>query len=389
MSVNPRVVHKRRETITALPLYYSGHLQRKNSNEQDFKKFFGELRGTTLFLYEDDTQHTYSEKMNLEKLKSMELVGHYQQKVPSTFNLNLHTEKVQLKMDNLDKGMEWRGYILTVIKKEVPSKLLPGQRLLLEEVLAQEKKRVHPGHRPPLPPRPDFLCAASPSPKHPKDEPDHKASTMPECFFKVSRDEAEKMLEANPEYGSIILRPSTRANNYALTLRQLTASGTAMKNFRVTPAKTGFVIELDKPVTLSSLNDVISYFLKKTEYRLQPYRASQPYDTSIDVPPAPKCINISPPLPKTVPKAQVAPMKRTETKPEESDYVVPDDCAPEYLDLNQSKSQFDGELREALKSRRANIYAANEKEELSIYQNQASSKSQSVAVQWDKDSSAA
>lgn len=38
----------------------------------------------------------------------------------------------------------------------------------------------------------------------------------------MTRQEAERMLEANPEYGGIILRPSTLAKNYALTLRQLT-----------------------------------------------------------------------------------------------------------------------------------------------------------------------
>lgn len=34
MSAHPRVVHKRRETITALPLYYSGHLLKKNTKEK-------------------------------------------------------------------------------------------------------------------------------------------------------------------------------------------------------------------------------------------------------------------------------------------------------------------------------------------------------------------
>lgn len=40
------------------------------------------------------------------------------------------------------------------------------------------------------------------------------------CFFNVTRQEAEQMLESNPEHGSIIIRPSTLPNNYALTLRQ-------------------------------------------------------------------------------------------------------------------------------------------------------------------------
>ena len=34
-------------------------------------------------------------------------------------------------------------------------------------------------------------------------------------------------------------------------------------------------------VTVSTLNDVLKYFLEKTEYRLHPYVVSQPYDTRI------------------------------------------------------------------------------------------------------------
>ncbi|KAM6999996.1 signal-transducing adaptor protein 1-like [Tautogolabrus adspersus] len=350
MSLHPRVVFKRRETITDLPLYYSGHLQKKSSKDQDFKKFYGELRGTTLFLYKDDTQATYTEKMDLEKLKSLELDISYQKKEPTIFTLLLHTDEVHLKMDNPEAGMEWKGYILTVTKKEIPSKLqlLPGQKLQLQEVLAMERKRNNPTQRPPLPPRPAFLqSTSSSSPPLPKDEPDLTASEMPVCFFNVSRSKAEQMLAENPECGSIILRPSALANNYALTIRQLKQSEGIMKNYRVTSTNAGFVIELDVPVTVSSLNDVVNYFLEKTEYRLQPYREFQPYDTRIDVSHAPKCISITSTAPKEVPKAQVAPMQRSETKeelsppptkPEEGEYVLPDDSRPEHHNLKPGEN---------------------------------------------------
>lgn len=42
------------------------------------------------------------------------------------------------------------------------------------------------------------------------------------CFLDVSRQEAEKLLESNPQYGSIIIRPSSLVNTYAVTTRQLT-----------------------------------------------------------------------------------------------------------------------------------------------------------------------
>ncbi|XP_034546442.1 signal-transducing adaptor protein 1-like [Notolabrus celidotus] len=400
MAVNPKAVFKRRETITALPLYHAGHLQKKNSTEKDFKKFFGELRGTTLFLYKDDTQDAYTEKMDLENLKSMELKGSFQKNVPAVFTLNLHSEEMHLKIGNPDSGMEWKGYILTVTKKEIPKNmmLLPGQRIKLQDVLTQERKR-NPTQRPPLPPRPDIPHADPPSPPTSKDKPDLTTSEMPGCFYDVTRDEAERMLEENPEYGNIILRPSTLANNYALTLRQQKPSGTIKRNFRVTSTKSGLVIELDVPVTVSSLNEVVNYFLEKTEYRLQPYRKSQHYDTRFDASPALK-INLTSPAPKMVPKAQVAPTQRSETIEKvpppstepEGDYVEPDDTRPDNPNKKMDKKKLDEELREALKVRRADYYAANDTEEGRLYMNQTQEESQPVeqaTAQWNKTSSKA
>lgn len=394
MAVPPRVVHKRRATITDLPLYYSGHLLKKHTEEKDYKKFYAELRGATLFLYKNDTQDTYTEKLELEKLKSMELDAPFQKKTPAVFTLTLQKEKVKLKMDNPDTGEEWRGFILTVVRKQIPGKLqlLPGQMMLLQEALDREKRRnpPSPSPRPALPPRPSFLRSPSPPPPRsplpspsapqPSNRPvqSSSSSTGLSCFYNVTRQEAERMLGANPECGGIILRPATQPNNYALTLRQVISSGPVMRNYRVTSTKnSGFVIELDKPVTVPSLNDVLKYFLEKTEYRLQPFVASQPYDLHIDMASAPKCVTISSPSPKTVPKAKVSPMMRWEGKdtPEsppdkavEGEYMVPDEHRPD--NHNLKLVQLDGQLREILQFRREAIYSSERKE--SPYENRIS-----------------
>ncbi|XP_075959508.1 signal-transducing adaptor protein 1-like [Anarhichas minor] len=395
MSLPARIVYKRRATITDLPLYYSGQLLKKLTKEKDFKKYYGELRGATLFLYKDDTQDTYTETLDLERLKSMELNSPYQRKEPTIFTLTLHTEEVQLKMENADTGEEWRGYILTVVKKQIPSKmqLLPGQMLLLQDALDQERRRTRAC--PALPPRPHFLLSAASSPTTPKDELDHCASELPACFLSVTRQEAEQMLEENPECGSIILRPSTVANNYALTLRQLTHSGPVIKNFRVTATNSGFVIELDTAVKVSSLDDVLQYFLEKTEYRLHPYMEFRPYDTRIDVSPAPKCISIASTTPKIVPKAQVAPMLHSQTKAEllppptkqqEDEYLVPEDQCPDVHNLKLV--QMDGELREVLKLRRENLYTETDMMEATTKRNETTVKSHSGTAQWTTESAA-
>ncbi|XP_077434809.1 signal-transducing adaptor protein 1-like isoform X2 [Vanacampus margaritifer] len=319
MSVPPRVSHKRRAHITALPLYYSGNLLKKHSYETDFKKYFAELRGDGLFLYKDETQDTYTDMLNLLQLRSMHLASPYQRKMPTIFTLKMHTEEIHLKMDNPDTGEEWWGYIMTMVKKEIPSQLqlLPGQRLLLEDALAQEKMRSSQMEKPPLPPRPAYLLGAptsAPPPIHSSPE------TLP-CFFNVTRQEAEQMLRQNPEYGGIILRPSTMANNYALTLRQVTAKGPVMKNYRLICSKSGFIIQLETAVTVSSLQEVLEYFLERTEYSLRPYTPGDIYDTRIEVTLSDSTSSTQ----KNVLKAQVPPVVRSQTKHGESEYVDPDE----------------------------------------------------------------
>ncbi|XP_076015716.1 signal-transducing adaptor protein 1-like [Genypterus blacodes] len=367
MDVYPRVVHRRRDTITALPLYHSGYLLKRNTGETDFKKYYGELRGATVFLYTDDTQYTYIEKLDLEKLKSMDLGVQHKGVKETVFTLPLQGQEVQLKVEM--RG-EWRGFILTVIKKEIPAhlQLLPGQRVRLEDALTQERRRRAPQSRPPLPPPSPYLPPAippasnspspstspsslyspspsnypspsslyspppsslpcpSPAPPEARDTLESSYSMIPACFHNVTREEAERMLEANPEWGSIILRPSTLQNSYALSLRQLAASGPKMKHYRVTSTKSGFVIELDRAVVVSSLDEVVKYCMEQTEYRLHPYMQAWAYNTHIEVPPAANWISCSPTAAKLVPKARVAPMP---TSPpiatEEDGYVVPCD----------------------------------------------------------------
>jgi hypothetical protein len=40
------------------------------------------------------------------------------------------------------------------------------------------------------------------------------------CFYAVSRKEATAMLEKNPSWGNMILRPGSDSKNYSITIRQ-------------------------------------------------------------------------------------------------------------------------------------------------------------------------
>lgn len=367
MATNLRVVSKRRETITALPLYHSGHLLKKDHKEKEFKNYYAELRGVTLFLYNDDTHDTYAERLELDQLKATDLDSLSKKKTQSILKLHLPTEEVHLKIENDSTREEWRGYILTVVKKEIPSKLelLRGQIVKLEETLRKEKSRKLALERPPLPPRPPHLQHTPTSPavstSPPKVQSVQSTPELPSCYFDVTREEAERMLDTNPSYGGIILRPSAQSRHYALTLRQVTPSGPVKNNFQVSPTKAGFVIKLDTPVTVSSLNEVLEYFLEKTEHRLRPFQTPS-YDTRIEVAPVPRGSNVDSSSFKSVPQAHVAPMQRSQpqeeppsppAEEEQGDYLNPDDVNPKKH--NVSPVRFDRDFQQHIVNKKKEL----------------------------------
>ncbi|XP_029626801.1 signal-transducing adaptor protein 1 [Salmo trutta] len=360
MAASPVGVYKRRDTITALPLYYSGHLLKKYTGEKDFKKCYGELRGSTIFLYTDQMHDTYSEKLDLQMLKSMVMDAPYQKNRSTIYTLTLSNEEVQLKVDNPNTGEEWRGFIMTVATREIPSKLqlLPGQILRLEEVLSEEQKRQ--ALCSPLPTT-TYPIRPSSSSSSPGNTYDSTLSGIPPCFFPVSRQKAEKMLKENTEYGNIILRPSTDNTNYAITLRQDNPSGPVMKNYKVLSIDTGFIIELNSPVTVPSLAAVLDHFLMETEFRLEPFLVPQTYDTCIELPPEKSTLPS-----KTVLRARVAPMIHTQSPAGDTPPSYPIPLIPskateegkEYQDADDI-SDLHQELRIAVQRRKEQLYTGS------------------------------
>lgn len=302
-----RAIGKRRETITSLPLYFNGQIQKKTTAERGFNMYHGELRGSTMFFYTDEKQETYCERLELNGLKSMTPMSSYLESTTPVYTLKFSNKEVQLKTDNPDTGEMWRGYILTVANLKVPSglQLLPGQYIRLNEVQIQEQeRRAQPSAG--IPPSMDVPGPRSNTPND-DSEYDSTLSLIPSCYMSVSREEAEKLLEENPDYGSIILRPATDQKNYSITMRQVFPSGPVMKNYKVLSTATGFCIQLDKPVTVETLGQVVDHFMERTGYELQPFVKPQAYDTRIELPPPAVA-----PKPKVIPKARVAPTIHTQ-----------------------------------------------------------------------------
>ncbi|XP_049645986.1 signal-transducing adaptor protein 1 [Suncus etruscus] len=258
----PRRIFQERLTITALPLYFEGFLLVKRSEYQEYKCYWTELRGTTLFFYTDKKSTTYVDKLDIIDLTC--LTDHNStEKNCAKFTLVLPKEEVQLKTENTESGEEWRGFILTVTELSVPQdvSLLPGQVIRLHEVLEREKKRRIETEWP------------STSLKNEKESIEDYVDVlnpMPLCFYSVSRKEATEMLEKNPSLGNMILRPGSDSKNYSITIRQ-EIDVPRIKHYKVMSVGNNYTIELEKPVTLPSLFSVIDYFVKETRGNLRPF----------------------------------------------------------------------------------------------------------------------
>ncbi|XP_045041664.2 signal-transducing adaptor protein 1 isoform X5 [Desmodus rotundus] len=221
----PRRIFQERLKITALPLYFEGFLLVKRSEYQEYEHYWTELRGTTLFFYND---------------------------------------KKNTMTENTESGEEWRGFILTVTELSVPEdvSLLPGQVIRLHEVLEREKKRRIETEQ---------LPSTSPEKEtEPSEDYVDVLSPMPACFYTVSRKEATEMLEKNPSLGNMILRPGSDSRNFSITIRQ-DSDMPRIKHYKVTSVGKNYTIELEKPVTLPNLFSVIDYFMKETRGNLRPF----------------------------------------------------------------------------------------------------------------------
>uniref|UniRef100_A0A8D0GJG4 Signal transducing adaptor family member 1 n=1 Tax=Sphenodon punctatus TaxID=8508 RepID=A0A8D0GJG4_SPHPU len=235
----PRLIFQERLRITALPLYYGGFLSVRYPQDQ-VKCYWTELRGTTLFFYSDKKNTKYIDKLDLINLMSVADINPAQSSC-AMFILMLPDEEVEIKIDDPERGEEWKSFILTVRELSVPpsGSLLPSQVTRLREVLARERKRRAALEKPPSDP---FSLPVS----HNGDSPS-MPDAPPECFYAVSRKEAVEMLEKDPTSGNLILRPGSDCKNYSVTIRQV-IDAPCIKHYRVVSTGQAYRIDVDKPV---------------------------------------------------------------------------------------------------------------------------------------------
>ncbi|XP_030640232.1 signal-transducing adaptor protein 2b [Chanos chanos] len=250
------------------PCYYEGYLEKRSFKDKVPRRLWTCLCGNTLFFFNNTKEADYVEKLDLSGVISVsDDSSHDRNLEAARFNLHMKDGDMKVTAPSLEARELWKGFILSVVKLEVPSSLnlLPGPIHMMRETVEKEKERQQ-----------SFpVSAPTPSDYVPL-VPD-----MPACFQQVSRTEAELLLERNPKCGNLLLRPGRDGSSFAITTRQ-ELNGSVFRHYRVTRRpEGGFAIEVENRIPCATLHDVVTHLIERTGGTLQPFIMEKPYEESI------------------------------------------------------------------------------------------------------------
>lgn len=231
--------------------YYESFLEKKGPCDQDYRRFWAGLQGPTIYFYSSNRDFQPLEKLELRTF--VKITDHPPQRGsrdPGTyFTLVLWDQEIKFKVESLESLEVWKGFILTVMELRVPSNLtlLPGHLYMMAEVLAKEQAR--------------------------------RTLEVPSCFLKVSRLEAQLLLERYPECGNLLLRPSGDGKDgVSVTTRQLLNGTPVVRHYKVKKEGAKYVIDVEDPFSCSSLDAVVHYFVSHTKRALVPFLMEEDYE---------------------------------------------------------------------------------------------------------------
>lgn len=236
----------------ALPSHYhESFLEKKGPHDRDYKKFWAGLQGLTIYFYNSNRDYQHVEKLDLGAfVKLTDEAPRGISHDPGThFNLVVRNQEIKFKVESLESREMWKGFILTVVELRVPSNLtlLPGHLYMMAEALAKEEAR--------------------------------RALEMPSCFMKVSRLEAQLLLERYPECGNLLLRPSGDCTDgVSVTTRQTLNGVPVVRHYKVKREGPKYVIDVEEPVSCDSLQAVVNYFVLQTKKALVPFLLDEDYE---------------------------------------------------------------------------------------------------------------
>ncbi|XP_024601677.1 signal-transducing adaptor protein 2 isoform X3 [Neophocaena asiaeorientalis asiaeorientalis] len=234
--------------------YHESFLEKKGPRDRDYKKFWAGLQGLTLYFYSSNRDSQHMEKLDLGMFVKLtdEAPRGSSHDHGTHFCLVLQNQEIKFKVESLESREMWKGFILTVVELRVPSNLnlLPGHLYMMAEVLAKEEAR--------------------------------RALEMPSCFLKVSRLEAQLLLERHPECGNLLLRPSGDGAGGVSVSTLQTLNGTpVVRHYRVKREGPKYVIDVEEPFSCTSLDAVVNYFVSHSNKKLMPFLLDDDYEKGI------------------------------------------------------------------------------------------------------------
>ncbi|XP_019412547.1 PREDICTED: signal-transducing adaptor protein 2 isoform X2 [Crocodylus porosus] len=255
------------------PHYYESFLEKKGPRDKVYKRYWTGLRGRTLHFYHNARDAQPVEKIDLDGFMSLTDAGAQSSSWGGEESLGLSLkllgQEVKLKAENLESREMWKGFILTIMEMKVPSNLtlLPGHLYMMSEALAKEQERqAQLSHY-----ESTTLCSLGPMEQE-----------MPECFFKVSRTEAQVLLEKNQDCGNLLLRPGGDGKSISVTTRQILNGTPLIKHYRVNCLDQDYILDVEQPYHCSSLTDVVNYFVSNTKNTLVPLCLDQDYSKELE-----------------------------------------------------------------------------------------------------------
>ncbi|XP_034021201.1 signal-transducing adaptor protein 2-like isoform X2 [Thalassophryne amazonica] len=246
--------------------YYEGYLEKRSFKDKTFQKVWACLCGNKLFFFNDKKDTDYIQKVDLNEFISVTDDANWDKTLSAArLKLQIKDGDIGLTVPSLEARELWKGYIHAVAQLAVPFSLnlLPGQIHMLREVVEKEIKR----RKPLLPPAGSTYL--------------NLLADMPTCYYPVSRVEAELLLDRESSSGNLLLRPGCDGSSFAVTTRQ-DLDSPMFRHYRVSQKPEGaFSIDVDIPVSCNTLNNVINYFVEKTEGVLVPLIIDGTYDKNI------------------------------------------------------------------------------------------------------------
>ncbi|KAM9474787.1 signal-transducing adaptor protein 1-like [Clarias gariepinus] len=333
-----RRAHRSRAQLPSC--YYEGFLEKRSFKDRTSRKLWAALCGDALFFYNNSKDCNYVEKQELSNFISLTDDPSLDRKLDAArLHLRLKEDDIYLTAPSLEARELWKGFILSVVKLQVPSSLnlLPGQVHMLREAVEKENERL----------KEIAEKAAAEQASKAAATPDHNdymsvLSEMPACFCKLARSETENLLEKHKDKGNLLLRPSRDGTCFAVTTRQ-EFNGPVFRHYRVTRIpEGGFAIAVDNPIPCTTLHDVIDYLIETTGGIYKPLVLEHTYEENIvyvdyDEENGEKSMrhaSSSPVRPNLAPKP--APRKKRDqpesiyqnSSEEDNDLVDEDECAP-------------------------------------------------------------